>query len=142
MRSSRPARSKKRESRQLEIEVEEKEGYHIVTPIGELDIYTVPLFRKVVLKLEGDRRHDLILDLSRVTFIDSSGLGSLIEIWQKVQSVDGEIAYVVSNPRMLKVFRLVDLDRVFRVFPNLGRALQDVGITGGYVDEEFFSDLT
>jgi len=126
----------------LEIEVEEKEGYHIVTPVGELDIYTVPLFRKVVLKLEGDRRHDLILDLSRLTFIDSSGLGSLIEIWQKVQTVDGEIAYVVSNPRILKVFKLVDLDKVFRVFPNLGRALQDVGVTGGYVDEEFFSDLT
>jgi anti-sigma B factor antagonist len=126
----------------LEIEVEEKEGYHIVSPVGELDIYTVPLFRKVVLKLEGDRRHDLILDLSRLTFIDSSGLGSLIEIWQKLQSVDGEIAYVVSNPRILKVFKLVDLDKVFRVFPNLGRALQDVGVTGGYVDEEFFSDLT
>ncbi|HEY5530772.1 MAG TPA: STAS domain-containing protein [Candidatus Anoxymicrobiaceae bacterium] len=126
----------------MEIEVEEKEGYHIVTPVGELDIYTVPLFRKVVLKLEGDRRHDLILDLSRLTFIDSSGLGSLIEIWQKVQTVDGEIAYVVSNPRILKVFKLVDLDKVFRVFPNLGRALQDVGVTGGYVDEEFFSDLT
>ena len=126
----------------MEIEVEEKEGYHIVTPVGELDIYTVPLFRKVVLKLEGHRRHDLILDLSRLTFIDSSGLGSLIEIWQKVQTVDGEIAYVVSNPRILKVFKLVDLDKVFRVFPNLGRALQDVGVTGGYVDEEFFSDLT
>jgi len=68
----------------LEIEVEEKEGFHIVTPIGELDIYTVPLFRKVVLKLEGDRRHELILDLSRLTFIDSSGLSSLIEIFQKV----------------------------------------------------------
>ena len=73
----------------LEIEVEEKEGYRIVTPVGELDIYTVPLFRKVVLKLEGDRRHDLILDLTRVTFIDSSGLGSLIEIFQKVQSARG-----------------------------------------------------
>ncbi len=128
----------------MEIEVEEKEGYHIVTPVGELDIYTVPLFRKVVLKLEGDRRHDLILDLTRVTFIDSSGLGSLIEIFQKVQSVQGEIAYVVDNPRILKVFKLVDLDKVFPIFSNLGRALQDVGVTtgGGYVDEEFFSDLT
>ena len=126
----------------LEIEVEEKEGYRIVTPVGELDIYTVPLFRKVVLKLEGDRRHDLILDLTRVTFIDSSGLGSLIEIFQKVQSAEGVIAYVVDNPRRLKIFRLVDLDRVFPVFQNLGRALQDVGVTGGYVDEEFFSDLT
>lgn len=126
----------------MEIEVEEKEGYNVVTPVGELDIYTVPLFRKVVLKLEGDRRHDLILDLTRVTFIDSSGLGSLIEILQKVRSMDGEIAYVVDNPRMIKVFKLVGLDRIFRVFPNLGRALQDVGVTGGYVDEEFFSDLT
>ena len=126
----------------MEIEVEEKEGYHIVTPIGELDIYTVPLFRKVVLKLEGDRRHDMILDLSRLTFLDSSGLGSLIEIFQKVRSVDGEIAYVVSNPRIIKIFKLVDLDKVFPIFPNLGRALQDKGVTGGYVDEEFFSDHT
>ena len=126
----------------MEIEVEEKEGYRIVSPVGELDIYTVPLFRKVVLKLEGDRRHDLILDLTRVTFIDSSGLGSLIEIFQKVQAAEGEIAYVVDNPRILKIFRLVDLDRVFPVFHNLGRALQDVGVTGGYVDEEFFSDPT
>ncbi len=126
----------------MEIEVEEKEGYNVVSPVGELDIYSVPLFRKVVLKLEGDRRRDLILDLSRVTFIDSSGLGSLIEIFQKVQSMDGDIAYVVDNPRMIKIFRLVGLDRIFRIFPNLGRALQDVGVTGGYVDEEFFSDLT
>ncbi len=126
----------------MEIEVEEKEGYQVVSPVGELDIYTVPLFRKVVLRLEGDRRHDLILDLSRVTFIDSSGMGSLIEIFQKVQSAGGDIAYVVANPRILKVFKLVDLDEVFRIYPNLGRALQSVGVTGGYVDEEFFSDNT
>ena len=126
----------------MEIEVQEKEGYHIVTPVGELDVYTVPLFRKVVLKLEGDRRHDLILDLTRLTFIDSSGIGSLIEIYQKVQTVEGELAYVIDNPRILKILRLVELNKILRVFPNLGRALQDVGVTGGYVDEDFFSDLT
>ncbi len=126
----------------MEIEVEDKEGYQVVTPIGELDVYTVPLFRKVVLKLEGDRRHDLILDLTRVSFIDSSGLGSLIEVYQKVQAAQGEVAYVIDNPRILKILRLVDLDRVFKVFPNLGQALQNLGVTGGYVDREFFSDLT
>ena len=126
----------------MEIEVEEKEGYHIVTPVGELDVYTVPLFRKVVLKLEGERRHDLILALTRLTFIDSSGIGSLIEIYQKVQTVEGELAYVIDNPRILKILRLVELNKVLRVFPNIGRALQDVGVTGGYVDEDFFSDLT
>lgn len=125
----------------MEIEVEEKEGYNIVTPVGELDVYTVPLFRKVVLKLEGDRHHDLILDLTRLTFIDSSGIGSLIEIYQKVKTVEGELAFVIDNPRILKVLRLVELNKVFRVFPNLGRALQDVGVTGGYVDEDFFSDI-
>jgi anti-sigma B factor antagonist len=126
----------------VEIEVEEKEGFNVVTPVGELDVYTVPLFRKVVLKLEGDRKHDLILDLSRLTFIDSSGLGSLIEIYQKMHSAQGEIAYVIDNQRIIKVLKLVNLDKVFRVFSNLGRALQHVGATGGYVDEEFFSDLT
>lgn len=126
----------------MEIQVEEKEGFHTVAPIGELDIYTVPLFRKVVLKLEGDRRHDLILDLTRLTFLDSSGLGSLIETYQKVRSAGGNIVFVLENPRILKLFRLVDLDRVFRIYPNLGKALQSVGVSSGYVDEKFFSDLT
>jgi len=124
----------------LEIQVEEKEGFHVVTPVGELDVYTVPLFRKVILKLEGERRHDIILDLTSLTFVDSSGLGSLIETYQKSQSVHGELAFVIDNPRLLKVLKLVDLDKVFKVYPNLGRALQSVGISGGYVDEEFFSD--
>ena len=126
----------------MEIEVEEKEGYVMVMPVGELDVYTVPLFRKVVLKLEGDRRHDLIMDLTKLTFIDSSGLGSLIEMYQKVQSAEGEIAFVIDNPRILKILKLVDLDKVLHIFPNLGRALEHVGATGGYYDEEFFSDLT
>jgi anti-sigma B factor antagonist len=126
----------------LEIQLEEKEGYNIVTPIGELDVYTVPLFRKVVLKLEGGRKHDLILDMTKVTFVDSSGLGALIETYQKARSADGDIAYIIDNPRILKILKLVDLDKVFRIFPNLGRALEYVGVASGYVDEEFFSDLT
>lgn len=126
----------------MEIQDEEKEGYHIVTPIGELDVYTVPLFRKVMLKLEGDRVHEIIIDLSRLTFIDSSGLGSLIETYQKVTSADGSVAFVVDNPRILKIFKLVNLDKAFQLFPNMGRAMEAVGISGGYIDEEFFSDLT
>jgi len=124
----------------LEIQVEEKEGFHVVTPIGELDVYTVPLFRKVILKLEGERRHDIVLDLTRLSFMDSSGLGSLIETFQKSQTVKGELAFVIDNPRLLKIIRLVDLHKVFKIYPNLGRALQSVGVSGGYIDEEFFSD--
>ena len=126
----------------MEIEVEEKEGYAVVAPVGELDVYTVPLFRKVVLKLGADRRHDLIMDLTKLTFIDSSGLGSLIETFQKVQSAEGEIVFVIDNPRILKILKLVDLDKVLHIFENLGRALEHVGAAGGYYDEEFFSDLT
>ena len=126
----------------MEIQVEEREGFHIVTPVGGLDVYTVPLFRKVILKLEGDRRHDIIIDLTKVTFIDSSGLGSLIEMFQKTQQAQGELAFVIVNPRIMKIIKLVNLDRVFKIYTNIGRALQSVGISGGYVDEEFFSDLT
>lgn len=126
----------------MEIQVEEKEGFRVVTPIGELDVYTVPLFRKVILKLEGERRHDIVFDLTRVSFIDSSGLGSLIETFQKSQAVKGELAFVIDNPRLLKIIRLVDLHKVFKIYPNLGRALQSVGVSGGYIDEEFFSDQT
>ncbi len=125
----------------MEIQVEDKEGFQMVTPVGELDVYTVPLFRKVILKLESDRRRDLIIDLSRVTFIDSSGLGCLIETYQKGQSSRSDILFVLENPRILKILKLVNLDRVLRIFPNLGQALQSVGVSGGYVDDDFFSDI-
>lgn len=124
----------------MEIIVEEKEGYHIITPVGELDVYTVPLFRKVVLKQEGNRSHEMILDLTGVSFIDSSGLGSLLEVYQKIKSAQGDLVFVIDNPRIIKILKLVNLDKVFKVFSNLGSALQHVGVTGGYVDENFFSD--
>ncbi len=126
----------------MEILVEEKEGYHTVTPVGELDIYTVPLFRKVILKVEGDLKKGVILDLSQMSFVDSSGIGALIETYQKITSKNGEIVFILDNPRIMKIFKLVKLDRVFKIFPNLGQALQSIGVSRGYIDEEFFSDIT
>ncbi|MDD5448194.1 MAG: STAS domain-containing protein [Actinomycetota bacterium] len=125
----------------MKVEVEEKSGFTVVSVVGELDVYTVPLFRKVLLKLEGARKHNLIVDLSKLTFLDSSGLGALIEIYQKIQSAQGEIVFILDNPRILRVFELVNLDKVLTIHPNLGRAFQHVGAPSGYVDEEFFSDI-
>ncbi|MDD5747812.1 MAG: STAS domain-containing protein [Actinomycetota bacterium] len=124
----------------MHLEVEEKEGFNIVSVVGELDVYTVPLFRKVLLKIEGDRKHDIVLDLSKMTFIDSSGIGSLIETYQKVTSSEGSIVFVVENPRILKILKMVNLDSVFNIFSNLGKAFQFVGVSSGYIDEDFFSD--
>ncbi len=124
----------------MEVKVEEREGYNVVKPMGELDVYTVPHFRKAMLRLEGDKKHHLIIDLGAVDYIDSTGLGSLIEIYQKVESAGGELAFVCDNPGILKILNLTNLNKVFRLFPNLGKAFQHASISGGYIDEEFFSD--
>ncbi len=64
----------------------------------------------------------LILDLSRVTFIDSTGLGALVGVLKRIGS-RGDIAVCALQPAVQQMFKLTRMDRVFRIFPDADTAL-------------------
>jgi anti-sigma B factor antagonist len=101
----------------------ELDGCTIVTVSGELDAHSAPVLQAEldpVTALAGAR---VVVDLTDVAFIDSTGLGVLVATLKHVREVDGHLHVVVSRPRVLKVFTLTGLDAVIALHPTLDGAL-------------------
>ena len=79
---------------------------------GEIDVATVPPARQAIIdRIAIDA--DVIVDLRAVTFIDSTGLGMLVGGLKRAKAAGGQLRLVISGDRMLSVFQLTSLDRLF-----------------------------
>ncbi len=68
---------------------------------------------------------DIILDLSKIDFVDSSGLGALVQLVKKAQSAEGTLQ-IVSNARVTQTVKLVRLEQFLSLQPSVEVALEKV----------------
>jgi anti-sigma B factor antagonist len=96
---------------------------HTVLEIrGEIDVYTAPRLREHLLELAGSGVSRLIVDLSRVEFLDSTGLGVLVGANRRLQASGGMLTLVCPHEKLLKIFRITGLDSVFRIHQTVESA--------------------
>ena len=82
---------------------------------GELDIFNAQESRVKILEDYEKEKRDMVLDFSKVTFMDSTGLGVLISI-QKTLNDDGHKLKIVNvDPKIKKIFVITELDEVFDI---------------------------
>jgi anti-sigma B factor antagonist len=93
----------------------------VVTAAGEIDLATSPALRTRLQDAIGAHRL-VIVDLSDVTFIDSTGLGVLIGGLRRVNEAGGELRIVVADPRVLKIFEITGLTGLFSIHSSLAEA--------------------
>ena len=87
----------------------------VVEVAGELDLHTSPPLREHLLELiQGGAGH-LALDLTKVDFMDSSSLGSLVTCLKRIRERDGKLVLVGVGGTPMKVLTLTGLDRVFDI---------------------------
>lgn len=92
---------------------------------GSVDIYTSPELRGE-LKLALEKRSPrIVVDMERVTFVDSSGLATLIEALQKVNEYQGKLVLYGLRPAVLSVFQLSNLDSLFDIRSNRDAAIRE-----------------
>ena len=106
--------------------VREIRGNLVVELSGEIDLERAPEVRKLLLACVGQRR-DVLVDLSRVTYIDSSGIASLVEALQCAGKGGTHLGLVAVSPQALRVFELARLDKVFAIHPDIDAALATAG---------------
>jgi len=102
-----------------------KENYQIFRLTGLLDAFSEPDFRKVISKCIDDGPTNIILDLSAIDFIDSSGLGVLVQLAKKTQGLSGKLQ-VISNPRVTQTVKLVRLEQFLSLQPSVEVALDNI----------------
>lgn len=96
----------------LEVTTEAREGVTLVTLGGELDIYTVAGFRHDLENVDPAAQ-PLVIDLTEVTLLDSSGLGALVSLLNRARSGEGQLGLICPHRRLRRVFEITGLRRAF-----------------------------
>ncbi|MDJ0385683.1 STAS domain-containing protein [Streptomyces sp. G-G2] len=90
---------------------------------GDIDFDTAPRLRDRALDLLAQGHHHLVLDLSDVSFCDSSGLNALIGIMRCAQEQGGTLSLAAAPDRLLRLLQLTGLDTVLPTHPTAADAL-------------------
>lgn len=102
-------------------------GRTVVDVTGEVDVYTAPALRERLIALVESGRTDLVVDLTQVRFMDSTGLGLLVGVLKRIRGLGGQLQLVIDAERLLKVFRITSLDQVFTIRASRDEAMAAPG---------------
>jgi anti-sigma B factor antagonist len=100
-----------------------KDGIEVVNVEGEIDLYTAPRLRELLIDLVGKNNYQLIVNLEKVGFLDSTGLGVLVGGLKRVRPHDGWLDLVCTQERILKIFRITGLTKVFGIYQTVDQAI-------------------
>jgi anti-sigma B factor antagonist len=99
----------------LKLSVSDESGRVVVVAEGELDLYTSPRLREILTeRIDAGTRH-LVIDLARVTFVDSTALGVMVSALKRVKAEGGALELRSPTPSARKVLEITGLNRVFTV---------------------------
>ncbi|MGD1907973.1 MAG: STAS domain-containing protein [Leptolyngbyaceae cyanobacterium] len=90
----------------------------IIEPTGILDSTQADSFRQQVDEALGTDADKLLIDLSNISFVDSSGLGALVMVLKKVRAANKEMFVCSINDQVRMLFELTSMDRVFKVLKD------------------------
>ena len=103
---------------------------HVIELGGEVDLYTAPEFKERMVQVIDGGKKQVVVDLSKATFIDSTTLGVLVGGVKRLRPVGGSLALVCADQNILKIFEITGLDRVFPIHESRDDALSAVAPGG------------
>jgi len=96
---------------------------------GEVDVYTSPQLKQEIVNLTDTGVKHIIIDLSKVEYLDSTGLGVLIGALKRLREVEGNLALVGPGMRILRIFEITGLDKIFDIYSSADEAAAKEGIS-------------
>lgn len=103
---------------ELKLSTKDLGEYRVIKLKGEVDIYTAPRLKEAMVKAVDENRYKIVVDLEDVDFLDSTGLGVLVGGLKRVKPFDGEIGILCTQEKILRVFRITGLTKVFEVYSD------------------------
>lgn len=91
---------------------------------GDVDLHQSPALHAALVELTGERPKRLMLDLTEVPYIDSSGIGTFVEVFRRVSSYKGKMVFFGLNSRVRSVFEITKLDKFFTLCESESQAVQ------------------
>ena len=107
----------------LKLDHHANDGIEVIDVQGEIDMYTAPRLRELLIDLVSKGSYQLVVNLDKVGFLDSTGLGVLVGGLRRVRAHDGSLDLVCTHQRILKIFRITGLTEVFGIYKTVDQAI-------------------
>jgi anti-sigma B factor antagonist len=100
-----------------------EEGVVVVAPTGRLDVAGAPALKDAMSRLPKEGPTRVVIDMEGVSFVDSTGLGSVVAALKQLRNIHGELRLAAPNEHVRVVLELTTLDGVFPYYATVEEAL-------------------
>jgi anti-sigma B factor antagonist len=97
---------------------------------GEVDVYTAPQLKQQMISMLESGTKQMVVDLTKVDYFDSTALGVLIGGLKRIRERDGNLSLICPNPRIRRVFEITGLDKIFDIYTSADEAKAGIRIAG------------
>jgi len=101
-----------------------REDVTVIALAGEVDVYTSPRVKQEIVNLLNGGTNKMIVDLTGVEYLDSTGLGVLIGGLKRARERDGDLKLICDNVRILRIFEITGLTKIFDIYRSEPEALE------------------
>jgi anti-sigma B factor antagonist len=108
---------------ELGLDVRKVDSHAVVDVTGEIDVYTAPKLREKLIDLVSEGSYNVVVNLEGVEFLDSTGLGVLVGALKRVKAHDGSLSLVCTQDKILKIFKITGLTKVFPIYEAVEEAV-------------------
>jgi anti-anti-sigma factor len=107
----------------LELQTSDLHGVAVVAAIGSIDSKTSPELEAALVKLLGEKKREIVLDLARLDYVASAGLRVFVMIGKRLQAEKGRLALCAVNPSVMKVLEVSGFVTLFAIRPSRQEAV-------------------
>lgn len=112
----------------MEIKIRENNTVQIMEVSGEVDLYNAKELKDCLDNLIKEEKYQVIIDLGKVPFIDSSGIGTLVTGMYRLKKYHGGLKVINITGSVAKVFKLTGMEQHLEVCPNESEAIKAFGL--------------
>ena len=111
------------ETMRIETSLRHLDGIPVLDVIGEIDIYTTPQFKEAVSAAIDENKPAIIINMTQVTYMDSSGFGTLLSATKRLRPLDGALYLSGCNDSIQRMLQITRLNTIFGVYATEDEAL-------------------
>jgi anti-sigma B factor antagonist len=111
---------------ELSVSRADEAGCPVVSVDGDVDLYSAPALREQLTSLLDGGEVNIVVDLSEVAFLDSTGIGALVAARAAADERGGSLPLVCTRERILKLFTITGLDGVLDIHDSVNAALGSI----------------
>ncbi len=108
----------------LKVEIRVEGKYLVVSLRGELDVESSQEMKNEVRKQISSEAPNVVIDLTNVSYVDSSGLGTLIALQKDARFNGGSLSIVGASQQIRRVMKMTNLDKLFELYDNLNEVIK------------------